>query len=160
MGLSSATAINILAVLSITALALIVLILLVGFMAGRRREHGSSSQFSPLTAPIGDRGWAATETMNVEGELYRSHRGRGSDIVKERIVERLSKIQSIPIEDLLTSISNADRDTIISMLRELEKEGFIRIEGGLILLSERGEKLLARLREKYIREEYKRMRPT
>ncbi len=71
-----------------------------------------------------------------------------SETVRTNLLQILSRYQAIPVEDVEARI-RASKEEILKALRELEEKNLIRIDGGVLVLSERGEKLLTKLREKY-----------
>lgn len=74
------------------------------------------------------------------------------DAVRSRVLLSLIKRQAIPLEELEQTVK-ADKEYIVQVLRELERQGLARVEGGVVHISERGERIITKLREKYAEKE-------
>ncbi|BEP18218.1 hypothetical protein PYJP_15700 [Pyrofollis japonicus] len=70
------------------------------------------------------------------------------DAVRSRVLLSLIEKQAVPLVELEQHI-RADKEYIMQALRELESKGLARIEGDVVIISERGEKIITKLREKY-----------
>ncbi|HIQ23531.1 MAG TPA: hypothetical protein EYH50_00595 [Pyrodictium delaneyi] len=73
---------------------------------------------------------------------------RVDEAVESRLLLVLDKYRAVPIEELELRIG-ASREEIMRALHKLEERGLVRVEGGMLIFSERGEKLITKLREKY-----------
>ena len=74
------------------------------------------------------------------------------DAIRSRVLLSLIKNQAIPLEELEQHVK-ADKEYLVKVLQELESQGLARVEGGVVHISERGEKMITRLREKYAEKE-------
>jgi hypothetical protein len=148
------------------------LILLVIVIVGTSREKGSSSLES-LQGPVVEHGGevgggggvggyggavpaSAADTIDSEeiGSVPSYTGGTREPIgaVKSKLLLALVRMQSIPFEELQARIQ-ADREVILQAIRDLEARGLVRVEGGMVVLSEHGMKVISALREKYAEKE-------
>jgi len=113
---------------------------------GRHRAYGGegapSFGFGGAVATVGEAGGWISEVSTSET------RREASETVASRLLLVLDKYRAVPIEELELRVG-ASREEIVKALRELEGKGFVRVEGGMLIFSERGEKLITKLREKY-----------
>lgn len=105
---------------------------------------GGYASFTPAEQPLPGEEEAAATSASGPGEPV--------DVVKSRVLLNLVKQQAVPL-DILEQRVKADKEYIIRAIRELERQGLVRIEGDMILISERGEKIITKLREKYAEKE-------
>lgn len=112
---------------------------------GRHRAYGgegaSSFGFGGAVA-VGEAGGCISEVSSSET------RREASEAVASRLLLVLDRYRAVPIEELELRVG-ASREEIVKALHELEGKGFVRVEGGMLIFSERGEKLITKLREKY-----------
>ena len=153
---------DILTILVSTLIALIVLIVLVIYSAheSRRPKRILPRRMEISSSSIGEvGGWGGLTSARqtpLDEEEATTASGLGSsepvDVVKSRVLLNLVKQQAVPL-DILEQKVKADKEYIIHAIRELEQQGLVRIEGDMILISERGEKVITKLREKYAEKE-------
>ena len=77
-----------------------------------------------------------------------THPPLAGDAVASRLLLVLAEKRAAPLDELELHVG-ASRDNVARALRELQRRGLVRVEGGVAVFSERGEKLITRLREKY-----------
>jgi len=96
-----------------------------------------------------------TDLVDEESSVlpsYSSSPREPLDAVRSRVLLSLIKHQAIPLEELEQSVK-ADKEYIVRVLQELERQGLARVEGGVVHISERGERIVTKLREKYAEKE-------
>jgi len=141
--------------LSIVAIVvLVVAILAIIYPRTRRRRQETSPGLvlrpPPIAAePRAQRRSPIPREDEETVELVEAPPGEGvSETIRANLLQVLSRYQALPVEEVEARI-RASKDEILKALRELEEKGLVRVDGGVLMLSERGEKLLVKLREKY-----------
>ncbi len=160
------TGTNIILVLVFILFVLIILVVLITYGSrssprSRRAVPGAAAS-TTIVGRGGASGWggyvssaSAEQSLTSEEEATApsaSGPGEPVDVVKSRVLLNLVKQQAVPL-DILEQRVKADKEYIIRAIRELEQQGLVRIEGDMILISERGEKIITKLREKYAEKE-------
>ncbi|BES80931.1 hypothetical protein [Pyrodictium abyssi] len=120
--------------------ALTVLAVLLSSQSGRRREDESVSTPGRGSAS----GWVE-EPLHSGAPI-----GGASRVVEARLLEVLGSKKALPFEELEV-YTRASREKVLQALRELERRGLVRVENGVVMFSEKGEKLVTRLREKALK---------
>ncbi|ALL01251.1 hypothetical protein Pyrde_1203 [Pyrodictium delaneyi] len=142
----------VLAILLLFVLVVAIIISVNRSRRSRKNESGHRAYSGEEGAPsFGFGGAVATagETGGWTSESSTSETGReASETVTSRLLLVLDKYRAMPIEELELRVG-ASREEIVKALHELERKGFVRVEGGMLIFSERGEKLITKLREKY-----------
>ncbi len=98
---------------------------------------------------------AYTDLVDEESSVlpsYSSSPREPLDAVRSRVLLSLIKHQAIPLEELEQNVK-ADKEYIVRVIQELERQGLARVEGGVVHISERGERIITKLREKYAEKE-------
>ncbi len=159
------TGTNIILVLVFILFVLIILVVLITYgsrSSPKSRRAVPDAATTTIVGRGGASGWggyvssaSAGQSLTSEEEVTApsaSGPGEPVDVVKSRVLLNLVKQQAVPL-DILEQRVKADKEYIVRAIRELEQQGLVRIEGDMILISERGEKIITKLREKYAEKE-------
>jgi len=136
-------------------------ILLVILAAGGGEEHSRSLPEEPPPEPEGlgagvapaatgggGGGWVAELLGEALPGGEAASRPLAGDAVASRLLLVLEEARSVPLEELELRVG-ASREAIARAVEELRRRGLVRVEGGVVMFSEHGEKLITKLREKY-----------
>lgn len=66
----------------------------------------------------------------------------------QSILNILSTLEAVSIEDLMAKLSDRSKDFIVEALKRLEREGLIEVNAGMIQLTDKAAKNLLSLSEK------------
>jgi hypothetical protein len=128
--------------------------------AGGGEEHEQPLPEEPPPEPEGLGAGAATGAagggggwvLELLGEALpgggEASRPLADDAVASRLLLVLEEARSVPLEELELRVG-ASREAIARAVEELRRRGLVRVEGGVVMFSEHGEKLITKLREKY-----------
>lgn len=71
----------------------------------------------------------------------------------QSILTILSTMESIGLEDLIAKLSDRSKNYVTDALKNLEREGLIKINAGIIMLTDKASKTLLSLSEKTVEKE-------
>jgi len=66
----------------------------------------------------------------------------------QSILNILSTLEAVSIEDLMAKLSDRSKDFIVEALKSLEREGLIEVNAGMIILTDKAAKNILSLSEK------------
>ncbi len=74
------------------------------------------------------------------------------DTTSMRLLMELEKLQALPYEEMMLRLGYSS-EVMAKTLRRLEEMGLVRVEGGVVMLTEEGVKRILQLWEKYAEKE-------
>lgn len=128
------------------------------------RRSSQPSSPAPSTASPAGGGWGAAlalpgegldlaeEELTGIGPLHYEKPREPVDALRSQLLVTLAEKQGLAFEELEARLQ-ADKAMILDALRELERKGIVRVEGGVVLLDSTGLKTISKLREKYLGKE-------
>lgn len=94
----------------------------------------------------------AYQTQNL-GETPQTYDAGTIQSTAQSIVTILSTMESIGFEDLVARLSDRSKNYVTEALKSLEKNGLIKINAGIIMLTDKASKTLLSLSEKKVEKE-------
>ncbi|MCX8188784.1 MAG: hypothetical protein N3F64_03665 [Nitrososphaeria archaeon] len=141
-------------ILIFSGIILYVVLLLQAFLRKGNRGSKKVNNVTENIAPLSFKGVPETAFQTQSSnEVTQYYSGGTVRSTAQSILTILSTMESIGLEDLIAKLSDRSKNYVTDALRNLEREGLIEINAGIIMLTDKASKTLLSLSEKKVEKE-------
>ncbi|MEM1985971.1 MAG: hypothetical protein QXK55_07860 [Nitrososphaeria archaeon] len=141
-------------ILIFSGIILYVILMLMAFLRKKGINPKNIDKIPENIAPLSFQGVPETAypTQNL-GETSQTYGSGTIQSTAQSILTILSTMESIGFEDLVARLSDRSKNYVTEALKSLEKNGLIKINAGIIMLTDKASKTLLSLSEKKVEKE-------